>query len=286
LEQIQQIQKIAILVNPLSGNGKAIKIGAWLTRELFRRHTEHESFSSAWPQTFETFSDIWIVGGDGTVNYFINQYQANVLPLFVFKGGTGNDFAWMLYGDRTLEEQLEIALTASPRKVDAGLCNGSLFVNSSGIGFDGEVLRSMLSIRWLGGHLGYLLVVIRKIFTFKEFSFRIKAGDEEYNERFLLVIVNNAARTGGGFMVTPAATINDGKLDMILCKPLGVFQRLRYLPVIEKGKHLSLPFILYSQEQKVRIEGEDMLYAQLDGELIRSKIFDLEILPGRLLIKY
>lgn len=286
MEQIQSKEKIAILVNPLSGKGKAVKIGHWLTRQLSAKNKAYTLFSSQWPEYLDGFSEIWLVGGDGTINYFLNHYKDNTLPLVLFKGGTGNDLAWKLYGESTLEQHFEIALKASPRPVDAATCNGNVFVNSSGIGFDGEVLRSMGTIRWLGGHPGYLAVVIRKIFTFKEPLFTIRTADKKFRGRFLLVIVNNSSRTGGGFMVTPKASVNDGKLDMLLCKPLSIWKRLRYLPVIEKGKHLQLPFISYSQEQSVHIEAEYEVYAQLDGELIRSKLFNLQILPGRLLVKY
>lgn len=286
MEQNQSKEKIAILVNPLSRKGKAVKIGDWLARQLIAKNKDYTLFSSEWPEFLDGFSEIWLVGGDGTTNYFLNHYKENTLPMVLFKGGTGNDLAWKLYGESTLEQHLEIALNALPKPVDAATCNGNVFVNSSGIGFDGDVLRSIGTIRWLGGHLGYLAVVIRKIFTFKEFSFTIRTNDKKFIEKFLLVIVNNSSRTGGGFMVTPKASVNDGKLDMLLCKPLTIWKRLRYLPLIEKGKHLHLPFISYSQEQHVHIEAEYEVYAQLDGELIRSKVFDLQILPGRLLVKF
>lgn len=277
---------IAVLVNPLSGKGKAVDTGTWITKQLTLRKVSHQLFSTSWPGSLADFSEIWIVGGDGTFNYFINHYENNTLPLALFKGGTGNDFAWKLYGNISLEQQLENALRLSPRPVDAGRCNGRLYVNSTGIGFDGEVLRCIGTIRWLGGHIGYLWIVIRKIFSFKEFDFSITMGEKFFNEKFLLVIVNNSSRTGGGFLITPRASLTDGKLDIVLCKPLSLFKRLRYLPVIEKGKHLSLPFIFYTQEHSVHIESTKELYAQLDGELISSKIFDFEILPGRLLIRY
>ena len=275
---------IAVVVNP--GSGKAIKIGQWLITQLKERYIPHTLFIENWPPDFNGFSETWIVGGDGTMNYFLNYYKDIAVPLAIFKGGTGNDFAWKLYGDISMTQQLELVLTTTAKRVDAASCNDQLYVNSLGIGFDGEVLQSMRTIRWMGGHLGYLLVVLRKIFSFKEFRFTITTGDAILIEKYLLVIVNNSSRTGGGFMVAPQASINDGKLDMVLCKPLSIIKRLRYLPVIEKGKHLKLPFIDFSNREEVKIEAECKIPAQLDGELIHEKLFVMKILPGRLLIKY
>ena len=277
---------IAILVNPGSGKGRAVKLGHWLMEQLSEKNIRYELFTENWPQQFDPFTEIWIIGGDGTINYFINHYKEIKVPLVLFKGGTGNDFAWKLYGDITPEEQLDLVLGAEARPVDAASCNGQLYLNSLGIGFDGEVLQSMSTIRRMGGHLGYLWVVLRKIFSFREFLFSIHCGDRSFKERFLLVIINNSSRTGGGFMVAPKASVCDGKLDMILCKPLSVLKRLRYLPVIEKGKHLDLPFVHFSQTPDAHIECDREVFAQLDGELIKAKIFDVKVLPGLLKFKY
>lgn len=277
---------IAILVNPRSGKGEAAKTGQWLKEQLEGRNIDHALFIETWPTHFDSFTEVWIVGGDGTMNYFLNAYRNIVLPLVIFKGGTGDDFAWKLYGDISLKDQLELVLKASPKHVDALSCNDKLYINSLGIGFDGEVLQSMDTVRWLGGHLGYLWVVIKKIFSYKEPVFTITCGDKVFKEKFLLVIVNNSSRTGGGFMVTPEASINDGLADMVLCKPLSLLKRFRYLPVIEKGKHLQQPFIVFNQQSQVRIECEKELSVALDGELIRGRTFEIKVLPGLLKFKY
>jgi YegS/Rv2252/BmrU family lipid kinase len=286
IASINMNHNVVILVNPCSGKGKAIKTGHLLQEKLTTKKIQYSLCEDIWPKDLSFFTEVWIVGGDGTMNYFLNHYPDNHLPVALFKGGTGNDFAWKLYGNISLEEQIELVLSAKAKPVDAGICNGKLYANSLGIGFDGEVLRSINTIRWLGGHVGYLLIVIKKIFSFKEFSFKITTADKIYEERFLLVTINNSSRTGGGFMITPEASITDGKLDMILCKQLPILKRLKYLPVIEKGKHIGLPFIYFNQDKNIFVECEQEIYAQLDGELISGKIFDISCLPGRLLIKY
>ncbi len=277
---------IAIVVNPRSGRGKAVMIGEWLVEKLTQRNIKHVLFAKTWPGNLEGFTEVWIVGGDGTMNYFLNAYKDIDVPLAIFKGGTGNDFAWKLYGEISLDQQFELVLKAAPKRVDAATCNDKLYIVGLGIGFEGEVLQSMGTIRRMGGHLGYLWVVFRKIFSFKESMFTIQAGEAILKEKFLLVILNNSPRTGGGFLVAPEALVNDGLIDMVLCKPLSLIKRLRYLPVIEKGKHLHRSFIYFSRQKEVRIECDKELPAHLDGELIRSKIFVVKVLPGLLRFKY
>jgi len=175
---------IGIFVNPQAGKGKALQTAALLEKILMEKEAAFVVYTHNWPGHLQDCSEAWIVGGDGTLNYFLNQYPNINIPLAIFKGGTGNDFAWQLYGDMTTAAQAAHVLLTNPKPVDAAGCNGKIFINSVGIGFDGEVLQSMGAIRSMGGHLGYLWVVIKKIFSFKEFDFTISFDDTEINNRF------------------------------------------------------------------------------------------------------
>jgi diacylglycerol kinase (ATP) len=277
---------IGIFVNSKAGNGKALKVTSIIVNILKENDIEHKVFTDNWPTDTHTFTKAWIVGGDGTLNYFLNKYPNTKTPLAIFKGGTGNDFAWKLYGEITTEQQIELILKSTPKAVDAGMCNNKIFINSVGIGFDGEVLKSMGAIRWLGGHLGYLIVVLKKICTFKEFLFKIEGDNILLSQKYLLVNIANSSRTGGGFMISPLADVADGKLNMVLCKPLSILKRFKCLPIIEKGKHLQLPFITHQLIDSVKIEMPTTIFAQLDGELIEGNAFDVKILKERFLFSY
>lgn len=279
-------KNIGIYVNTLAGKSKALKVLDEIVLFLKSNNFSHTVYIGEWPKDHSSFSEAWIVGGDGTLNYFINYFPEINIPLVLFKGGTGNDFAWKLYGDISLQEQLELVLNAKAKPVDAAKCNNYLFINGVGIGFDGEVLKSMNAIRLFGGHLGYLLVVLKKIFTFKEYFFRITSDVFTSADKYLLLMISNSSRTGGGFHVSPLAEIDDGVLNLIVCDQLSIPKRLHYLPVIEKGKHLSLPFIKHITGTSFVIDCEIETPAQLDGELITAKQFVIEILPNKFLFKY
>ncbi|MDQ6756454.1 MAG: hypothetical protein M3004_05925, partial [Bacteroidota bacterium] len=205
---------IALLVNPLANKKRTKKITAEIIETLSKKKIAFECFNKLWPNDINVYKEVWLVGGDGTINYFLNFYKPITIPIIIFKGGTGNDFAWKLYSDISVDEQIKKVLASPPQNVDAGECNGRIFINGVGIGFDGEVLQSINTIRWLGGHLGYLWIVLKKIFSFKEYNYTIRFDEQELNGKFLLVMITNSSRTGGGFMVSPSAKVNDGKLNM------------------------------------------------------------------------
>ena len=280
------ITSVAILENPNAGKGRSGQLAAWLLKELSARSIDATVFKETWPEKFEGFSDIWLIGGDGTINYFINQYPDCDKPIVLFKGGTGNDFAWKLYGDRSDAEQLEKVLQAEPKWIDAAKFNEILFINCLGIGFDGEIINSMKAIRFLGGHLGYLVAVVLKIFSFREYTFHIKTNTETWNEQFLLAMVVNSSRAGGGFFFAPDAKIDDGKLDLVLCRKLPLLKRLKYLPVIKKGKHMQLPFVIHRIHEQFIIRCEKEMAIQADGELHYAKELRVQVLPAKFLFRY
>jgi len=283
-----EIKKVAILANTTAGKGKSKQISIWLQEQLITLNKLSTIYDLEWPSDAELnqYSDAWVIGGDGTINYFINKYPNCKIPITLFCGGTGNDFAWKLYGDVKIEQQLATILTATPKPIDAAKVNGKLYINCLGVGFDGEILQSMKSIRFIGGHYGYLLAVIFKIFFFKEQKIQIQMGNETWNEKFLLALIVNSSRAGGGFFIAPPAALNDGLLNMVLSKKISILKRLWYLPVIQKGKHLNLPFIIHRLAEKITIKCEKELPIQVDGELLYAKDIQIEVLPSQFLFRY
>ena len=279
-------QTILLLINPLANKKRIEKIHSQISTALSQRKIDFVSFTESWPVEINIYKEVWLIGGDGTMNYFLNFYTEIEIPIVIFKGGTGNDFAAKLYGNMNIVEQIIRVLNVAPQSVDAAECNGRKFINGVGIGFDGEVLRSMKVIRLLRGHLGYLWIVVRKIFSFREGLYQIQYDDNNLSAKYLLVMITNSTTTGGGFIVSPQAKIDDGKLNMILCKPLRILKRLKYLPVIEKGKHLDKEFILHKEIKEIKIVCEKETLAQIDGELFSAKAFDIKVLPKHYLFKY
>ncbi|MGN6163853.1 MAG: diacylglycerol/lipid kinase family protein [Flavisolibacter sp.] len=240
---------------------------------------KHSIFITQWPQTWYGFTEAWIVGGDGTVNWFINQYPDIQLPLSVFPGGTGNDFHWMLYSDLSLERQVDQVLEGKPQLIDAGICNGKLFLNGVGIGFDGAVAKDLVGRKKLAGKGSYLLSILKRIIWYREKACTLQMPHETISQDCFMISIANGQRYGGGFKVAPNASVTDALLDVNMIGKVSLLKRIRYLPVIEKGKHLQLPFVQYKQVVSIVISSKEMLYAHIDGELEINAGFDIEILP-------
>ena len=273
--------KIAIVVNPTAGSGRSLQSLSEIERRLGDRGITYQTFSNNWPELFDGFTAVWIVGGDGTINYFINHYPEIQLPLVLFKGGSGNDFHSFLYGNKTVEEIIEIALTTKPKRTDAGKCNERLFVNGLGIGFDGSVAKALIGKNKRPGQVSFLTVILQKIFFYKGRNYSIDSAELKMDKKLLMINVMNGRSSGGGFYVSPLAELSDGKFDVNILVELHTLKRMRFLPVIEKGKHVDLPFIKYFHTSKISIQSDQPMDIHLDGEYLSRTRVEIEMLPGK-----
>lgn len=275
-------KNIAILANitRVAAQQKAQQMALLLTG----MNVSYRLFLEEWPPEFTGFTEVWLVGGDGTLNFFINHYPDVIIPLSIFKGGTGNDFHWMLYGNLDMEAQVDLLLTyGQVTAVDAGRCNERLFLNNFGAGFDARVTRDLMHRKKRPGKSSYLFSVFKNILFYRSFAGRLQSDNSQGQTKYFMVSVSNGKRTGGGFYLAPLADLKDGKLEVHVIKKLHPLRRLRYLPLLEKGRHAgkSFSFLRYFQTATFHLETEALVDAHVDGEYFREKIFELQCLPKR-----
>jgi diacylglycerol kinase (ATP) len=280
-------RKVAIFSNPSPRKKKSLDILQLVKNKLSQNTILFDTYSHCWPEIeqIEKYSDAIIVGGDGTLNLFLNTYKNLHLPFSIITAGTGNDFARSLYGIRNIDEQIEIAISGNIIAVDAGICNNKVFHNGLGIGFDGKVVEKMLEGTIFSGQLAYLSKVIPLIFTYKETPINLTINGKQQNIKSLMLTIANGAYCGGGFHVAPMAKINSNQLDICIVKEVSLISRILNLSKIEKGKHLNLPFIEYLNASTIHIKSPYPLPAHLDGEYFKSNEFIINILPNKYLFR-
>jgi len=274
-------KKICFLVNPQKITIKVYY--EWVLAEVAKTRPTWiiHLFKQNWPSELQNFDEVWVMGGDGTFNYFVNKYPTCTIPIGLFEGGTGNDFYWKVFGKISKKEHLNHILACETASLDAGQVNDLIFLNGVGIGIEGDVLKSMQAIRFIGGALGYYLAAIPQLFTFKSYEISFKRAQKIISKKVFLCMIFNSSRAGGGFHFFPMASIQDGALDMMLCNPISIIKRLFYMPLIQKGKHVNYPFLEFSTIQSTRIHCNRVLSAQVDGEVLTSDTFDFKILPAK-----
>lgn len=280
-------QHVAIVCNGKSGKGKPLKLLPLLESYLIQHNISFQSFITSIPKNLNGFTDLVIMGGDGTINYTLNYIRDITIPIGIIRCGTGNDFTEMIFGKQSMQEQFNTAVFGTPKPVDAGVCNQQLFINGVGIGFDGWVVKKLLAKKLFTGKAAYYSTVISLLLFYKEQLVTLSSNNKSYSFPLFMLSAANGKTYGGGFKVAPKASLTDGLLDLIVVKKISLFNRLKYLPIIENGKHLDthLPFIEYEQTTSLTIQSVQPLLAHLDGELMVANSFEIKILPNKFLIR-
>lgn len=283
-----------ILTNPKAGKGSA-PIKAESLKELLAAEgkkaeiyfTEADSAKGILGPFHEReHSDLVVIGGDGTLNHAVNALRKPDVTLSIIPAGTGNDFVKNIDIGTSFERQAACVLSGKSQSIDLGLCNGKKFLNGVGVGFDGQIVRDMLFKRTLlSGHAAYYYHVLRILSSYKERTFSLNVEGEISKEELILLTIGNGTTFGGGFKLTPNASIIDGFLDVCFIGKLSPIKRFLNIQKLSNGSHLSLKAIREQKVKRVSIEENPLLEAHIDGEYLGGGPFDIEIVPRALKVK-
>ncbi|MFY0675226.1 MAG: diacylglycerol kinase family lipid kinase [Bacteroidia bacterium] len=281
----------------MAGNGKTAQFLPKVESRLNSESIEYQLFLTTHDELADkiisknldhSFTDLWIIGGDGTFHEALNGLRRFDLPVSVIQTGTGNDFVKALGRNCTPEIMLERAIYAEPKPIDIGVCNGKLFHNGVGIGFDGSVAHraAELKTETSGSVLSYYQAIAEGIFGYRGFEMTIESDEKRIISRTFMITVANGVAFGGGMKVTPKAKINDGLLDVCHVEKVSVLGRIWRLPFLVAGKHAGLPKVNYYQSKKVKIRSNFKLSAHIDGEVFKSNEFEIKLADFKLLLRF
>ena len=292
--------KWAFVINPVAGGGKSLIVEKELRKQLKQGNIEAEIFTTlhkahaaelAKELAEKDFNYIVAVGGDGTVNemasVLVDFPQINMA---LIPAGTGNDFAQIIGMSEHFEQKdWDILFEAKTHNVDVGRCNGNLFFNGMGLGFDAQVAAENYSPDGevkQGGKGKYIWHILKNLLFFKEQKMSITTKGETSTNICFLNTISIVRRFAGGFYLTPKAYADDALLDVCMVDKINLLQRLSILLKVPKGEHLSHPKVHYYQSNKISIELEKEVAYHLDGELFFDKKFEIDILPSKISFIY
>jgi len=286
---------ILIVINPAAGKSSYKKRLNYLENKLNEARIDYEQFFTehgdsgrlkSIAKANPSIDEVFVVGGDGTLNFVVNEIQGMHLPVSIVSNGTGNDSVKSIHGVLDFERQVEIAIHGIVKKFDLGLCNGRYFVNGVGIGFDGEVVKEMVRRgNKQGTHIDYLLTVLRIVAGFKEQKLQFSMNRIPFEKKILLMTISNGTTFGGGFIINPYAKINDGLLDVCIINEVSPVKRFWHLPKLKTGTHYKMKETEFHLASELKIEQTDQLVAHLDGEYIGHPPFNISIEKEALLVR-
>jgi diacylglycerol kinase (ATP) len=281
---------VAIQRNPTSGSGRQVRPLLDLVRRLRelglrpRLYSDRGELDRAVvnPQHRETLRAIVAAGGDGTLLDLVNRHPE--VPIAVLPLGTENLVARYLKVPRCGRAVAEMIAQGRTESFDAGQLGERRFLIMASAGFDAAVLhRTHAARRGSISRLSYVPSIFRELAGYPYSTLHVHVDDQPPVHGHLIV-VGNMARYAMNFPMTPMADVHDGELDVRIFRGAGFCSLLRHLAAMlfePAGVH---PEILHLRGRRIRIESDEPVPVQIDGDPARMTPVEIEVAPASALL--
>lgn len=217
--------------------------------------------------------EVVLAGGDGTLNYFINEMKGYKIKnnVYLLGCGTGNDFfndIGKKVGDEVLINQY---LTNLPTVRVNGL--EKLFINNMGFGIDGYCceVADQIKAKTPNKKINYTGIAIKGLlFHFKpcHATITVDGITHEFDNVWLAPTMKGSFY-GGGMKMAPDQDRNSDKLTVVVYKAKSKLLSLINFPSIFKGEHVKLEnMVKVFTGNKISVKYSRPCASQIDGETV------------------
>jgi diacylglycerol kinase (ATP) len=296
-----EVDRVLILANPKAGAASGKNSVDALVAALGRHrlaaeivpHPDELACRAAAVQSSGRLRALVGAGGDGTVAELINRAPPGI-PITTLPLGTENLLAKYLDMPRAPSEVAEVIAAGAVVRHDAGRAGDRLFALMVSCGFDAEVVRRLHENRQGNiSHWSYFKPIWQTIRSYEYPELRVycdpggpggersaPAGGTLIRARFAFVF--NIPRYAFGFQFAPDALGDDGLLDVCTFRYGSFGHGLWYLMNVILQRHPRIADCTMLRARRVRIEADEAVPYNLDGDHCGYLPLDIEIEPDRL----
>ncbi|MBI3555175.1 MAG: hypothetical protein HY074_02785 [Deltaproteobacteria bacterium] len=319
MAQTVKDNRILILVNPASGNGRGEELLKGATHaaggvmQLAERcqagspsdwPVVHTTKDGAWKIEVEAYlrtrglRTVMVIGGDGTLmeaaSLLYSLRALGGLSMIPIPGGRGNDFSRTFYG-YSLEQGdfWEWAANSIEREgrqwkrcdLDLASANGKLFINMASIGYGGKVVENAQNRKafWSKTSLVYQVEGVLAMTSGAGGSCNVKVdGKSVYMGPFFGAFVGNGQANGSGLYWTTGARFDDGKIDGIVFPKPGMLDMIRTMSAIKAKEDPPMRHTDF-QGAEIVFHFDRPTALELDGDYMGNALsHELKCLPNAL----
>ncbi len=216
-------------------------------------------------------------GGDGTLSEIVDGIAGSDVALGVIPGGTVNLWAGELGVSTRPRVAAQQLITAERRRADLGHLeinghHGRHFLLMAGIGFDGAVMeRISKPLKQRLGGPAVWLATLRAIPAAQAASVNIDMDGAPWSGEISQIVAGNTRRYGGFAKVTPAARLDDARLDLCLFTATGAVQSIRQVASLLMHGQPSFESAEAYRAGRILIQSPVVLPVQVDGGSVSMK---------------
>ena len=289
------MKNIAFIINPISGAKEAqnakkklpklimqtLDMEQWLPNIVYTEYAGHAT-ELAYQYARMCFDAVIAVGGDGTVNEVARGLKDTRTALGIIPMGSGNGFARHLNIPMRPQKALEMINHSEPISVDYGLANGKVFVCTCGTGFD-AVIADQFAASNKRGFMTYIRNTIAKAFTYKPQTYHIVGDGLDVTQEAFLITFANANQWGNDAKIAPKASMQDGKMDIMLMSSHAILGSASLALRLFAGSIDNSYFMDTIRAKEVTVIREEKAPFHIDGDPVEmEKDIQIRIVPDGL----
>lgn len=280
--------KILFIANPIAGRHSKGKIRDRIAAKLDGRGVEWDFVYTDHPGHATelaggTDADVVVaIGGDGTVSEVARALVGTEKALGIIPCGSGDGLARHLKISHIVDYALKTILEMRTVTIDHGTINGQPFFCTCGVGLD-AIVSMKFSQAARRGLPVYIEEALKTWIHFKPQHYRLTIDGKPMETEAVLITVGNANQWGNEGFIAPAASLNDGYLDITIIKPFLSVEIPLLAAMILDGHIDNSPRVKCIKCRSVSIHREEKGEAHFDGDpLILGKDIDIQIVPASL----
>lgn len=291
-----RLKKVLLFYNPHSGNGLFKNNLDYIIERFQEKGLVVVPVRAAHGMTINKvleyideseYRQIIAAGGDGTINICVNaMIRHNInLPLAIFPAGTANDFAYYFEIPSDIDGMIDIALGESFTNADVGKVNDRHFVNVAAMGALIDVSQKTdPNLKNSIGVLAYYLKAVAELPNLRAHDVKLITPEKTYEETMYFMVVMNGQSAGGFKKLAIESEVNDGLMDVILFRKMPILEFGPLLFDVIRGNHSENDNVLTFRTNQLRIESDDEISTDIDGEKGEKLPLEFSLLHNRLRI--
>ena len=243
----------------------------------------HEATEIATRAARNGSSDVFVAGGDGTINEVIQGLAGTKARLGIIPRGTANVLARELGLPLDEQEAVAVAARGKSRRIHLGFAideRNNLrrhFALMAGIGLDASIVRDVRPrLKKRIGKGAFWISGLSHLASWSPHPFNLEIDGREYTATF--AAIGKAPRYGGDLAITPGARLDEPEFEVCMIE---TSNRLRYLRLLSHAMRAGMPrdnpAVKFVKTDRVKAYGDAPV--QIDGELIGSLPMRFEIAP-------
>lgn len=260
-----------IIHNPLSNNRKSKKTTNKIVKYFKKKEVPFILRSTLKIENLNKFldentniTDILYLGGDGSINYLINNVDVSKVKqnIYLSKSGSGNDFL------RSLKQRKSGVIS-----IGEAVTNNQTtrFINGCGIGVDAQVCHYVNNDS-KKNKLSYFKNVFKAVVKYRRSEMTVTVdGKDHFFKKVYFVSIQNGKYYGGGMKVAPKADITSDTYQVCIAHSLSNFVLFLLFMTIYPGLHVHIKKRITMLEGKeIKVSTKDIKYFQADGEVMEN----------------